>query len=137
MDKSPQPGFPFHNLEASPDFTRHYYDFRRENWESWAFEKCLVTLFKIGVQCPYNIVQFLLYNEVNQLYVYIYPLSRTSLSPISPFQVTPKHRAELPVLYSRFPLAVCLTHWQGIYVNPNLPIHHSSPSPPSVHMSIL
>ena len=55
-DKSPQSGFPFHNLEASPDFTRHYYDFRRENWESQAFENSLLTLFKIGVYFPYNIM---------------------------------------------------------------------------------
>ena len=31
-------------------------DFRRENWESQAFEKSLLTLFKIGVYFPYNIM---------------------------------------------------------------------------------
>lgn len=48
-DKSPQSGFPFPQPGGKPDFTRHYYDFRRENWDSQAFEKCLLTLFKIGV----------------------------------------------------------------------------------------
>ena len=46
---------------------------------------------------------FLLYNKVNQLYVYIYPhipslLSLPPTLPIPPLQVITKHQADLPVL---------------------------------------
>ena len=56
--------------------------------------------------------QFLLYNKVNQPYAYIYThvpslLSLPPTLPIPPLQVTAKHRANLPVLCSCFPLAVC------------------------------
>ena len=63
---------------------------------------------KIALQC----CQFLLYNEVNQLYVYLYPLplGPPSHPSIPPIQFITEHRAELPVLYSRFPLASCFTH---------------------------
>ena len=58
---------------------------------------------------------FLLYNEVNQLYVYLYPLP---LGPPSlpPTYVITEHRAELLVLYSRFPLAIYFTQreYKGI-----------------------
>ena len=55
---------------------------------------------------------FLLYNNVNQLYVYTCPLpleppSRT-LVPL--LWVITEHRAELPVLYSSFPIAIYFTH---------------------------
>ena len=55
--------------------------------------------------------QFLLYNKVNRLYVYIYPhipslLSLPPTLPIPPLQVVTKHRADLPVLCSCFPLAI-------------------------------
>ena len=53
--------------------------------------------------------QFLLYNKVNQLYVYIYPhipslLRLPPTIPIPPHQVVTKHRADHPVLSSCFPL---------------------------------
>ena len=57
--------------------------------------------------------QFLLYSKVNQLYVYIYRLPLGFLShptPIPSLQVITEHRAELPVLYSSFPLAIYFTH---------------------------
>ena len=55
--------------------------------------------------------QFLLYNKVNQLYVYIYPhilslLSLPATLPIPSLQVITKHRADLPVLCSSFPLDI-------------------------------
>ena len=60
------------------------------------------------------VCQFLLYNKVNQLYVYIYPLIPSLFSlpltlPIPPLQVVTKHRADLPVLCSSFPLAIYFT----------------------------
>ena len=73
---------------------------------------------------------FLLYNEVNQLYVYIYPLplgrsSHPTLIP--PLWVIMEHRAELPSQDSNSPLALCLTH--GVSFNPSLPVH--PPLPPT------
>ena len=51
--------------------------------------------------------QFLLYREVNQLYVkYIPPLHKPPFpTPIPPLSVITEHRAEFPMLYSRLPLA--------------------------------
>ena len=58
--------------------------------------------------------QFQLYNKVNQLYVYTYPHISSLLRlpptlPIPPLQVVTKHRTDLPVLCSCFPLAICFT----------------------------
>ena len=56
--------------------------------------------------------QFLLCNKVNQLYIYICPISLPSCIslpptlPIPPLQVVTKHQADLPVLCSCFPLAI-------------------------------
>ena len=51
--------------------------------------------------------------SLNQLWVYIYPLPLEPPShppSISPLRVITEHQAELPVLYSSFPLAICFTH---------------------------
>ena len=55
--------------------------------------------------------RLLMYNKVNQLYVYTYPhipslLRLPSTLPIPPLSVVTKHRADLPVLCSCFPLAI-------------------------------
>ena len=63
---------------------------------------------KSEYNCFTMLNQFLLYNRVNQLYVYTYPLP-LGASPhpaIPPLQVIREHRAELPVLHRSFPLAV-------------------------------
>ena len=47
--------------------------------------------------------QFLLYNKLNLLYVYIYPLLLSlppTPSPIPPLQVITEHQTEFPVLYN-------------------------------------
>ena len=59
------------------------------------------------------VCQYLLYNKVNQLYIYIYPHFSSLLHlpptlPIPPLQVDTKHQADLPVLCSCFPLAIIL-----------------------------
>ena len=64
----------------------------------------------IALQC----CQFLLYNKVNQLYIYIYPHISSLLRlpptlPILPLQVVTRHRADLPVLFGCFPLAIYFT----------------------------
>ena len=61
------------------------------------------------------VCQFLLYNKVNQLYIYTQPHISSLLRlpptlPIPPLQVDTKHRADLPVLCGCFPLASYLTH---------------------------
>ena len=77
--------------------------------------------------------QLLLYNKVNQLYVYIYPhipslLSLPPTLPIPSFQVVTKHRADLPVLCSCFPLAIYFT-FGSVYVSATLSLRHSLPFP--------
>ena len=64
--------------------------------------------------CFTMVCQFLLYNKVNQLYIYICShisslLCLSPTLPIPPLQVVTKHRADLPVLCGCFPLAICFT----------------------------
>ena len=70
------------------------------------------THFFLEYNCFTMLCQFLRYNEVNQLYVYIcpLPLGPPSSAPTPSIQVITEHRAEFPVLYSRFPLAIYFTH---------------------------
>ena len=77
----------------------------------------IVILFFLTSLLEYNcftmLCQFLLYNKMNQLNIYIYPHISSLLSlpptlPIPPLQVVTKHRADLPVLCSCFPLAIQL-----------------------------
>ena len=81
------------------------------------------------------VCQFLLYNKVNQLYVYIYPhipslLHLPPTLPIPPLQVDTNHRADLPVLCSCFPLAIYFT-FGSVYMSVLLP--HFVPACPSPH----
>ena len=87
------------------------------------------------------VCQFLLYNKVNQLYVYIYPYISSLLSlppslPIPPLQVVTKHPADLPVLCGCFPLAIYFTFgsvYMSVLLSHFVPAY-PSPSPcPQVH----
>ena len=73
---------------------------------------------------------------INCMYTYI--PSFLDLPPNSPPhpQAITEHRAELPVLYSSFPLSVSFTHG-SVYMS--LPFISCSPSPtiPRVHMFML
>ena len=78
----------------------------------------LLNFFFLTSLLEYNcfkmVCQFLLQNKVKQLYIYIYPHSPSLLHlpstlPIPPLQVDTKHRADLPVLCSCFPLAIYFT----------------------------
>ena len=91
------------------------------------------------------VCQFLLYNKVNQLYIYIYPhiFSLLRLPPTlcnPPLQVVTEHRADLPVLCGCSPLAIYFT-FGGVYMS--MPLSHfvpayPSPSPyPQVHFLCL
>ena len=89
--------------------------------------------------CFTMVCQFLLYNKVNQLYIYIYPhissllrLPRTL--PIPPLQVVTKHRADLPVLCGCFPLAIYFT-FGSVYMSMPLSLHPSLPFPLPVSSS--
>ena len=79
------------------------------------------------------VCQFLLYNKVNQLYIYIYPHISSLLHlpptlPIPPLQVDTKHRADLPVLCGCFPLAIYFT-FGSVYIS--MPLSHFVPAYPS------
>ena len=83
--------------------------------------------------CFTMVCQFLLYNKVNQLCIYIYPhipclLRLPHTLPIPPLQVFTKHRADLPVLCSCFPLAIYFT-FGSVYMS--MPLSHFIPAYPS------
>ena len=76
--------------------------------------------------CFTMVCQFLLYNKVNQLYIYIYPhiSSLLHLPPtlhIPPLQVVTKHQADLPVLCGCFPLAIYFT-FGSVYMSSPIPL---------------
>ena len=85
--------------------------------------------------------QFLLYNKVNQLYVYMYPHISSLLHlrptlPIPPLQLVTKHRADLPVLCSCFPLAIYFTFgsvYMSVLLSHFVPASPSPGSCPQVH----
>ena len=71
---------------------------------------------------------FLLYNKVNQLYIYIHPhiSSLLRLPPsLPPLQVVTKHGADLPVLCGCFPLAISFT-FGSVYMS--MPLSHFVPA---------
>ena len=92
--------------------------------------------------CFTMVCQFLLYNKVNQLYIYICSrilpscISLPPALPIPHLQVVTKHRADLPLLCSCFPLAIYFT-FGSVYMSMPLPHFvpaYPSPSPcPQVH----
>ena len=91
--------------------------------------------------CFIIVCQFLLYNKVNQLYIYIYPhisslLHLPPTHPIPPLQVVTKHRADFPVLCGCFLLAILFTYG-SVYMSMPLSYFapaYLSPSPcPQVH----
>ena len=71
--------------------------------------------------------------------VYAYIPSLLPLPPrsIPSLQVITELQAELPVLWSSFPLAIYLTHGGCMYVKPNLPIHPALPFPTCVRKWIV
>ena len=74
--------------------------------------------------------QFLLYNKVNQLYIYICSHISSLLRlpptlPIPPLQVVTEHRADLPVLCGCFPLAIYFT-FGSVYMS--MPLSHFIPA---------
>ena len=76
--------------------------------------------------CFTMLCQFLLYNKVNQLCIYIYPHILTLLHlsptlPVPPLQVVTSHRAGLPVLCGCFPLAIYFT-LGSVYMS--MPLSH-------------
>ena len=79
------------------------------------------------------VCQFPLYNKVDQLYIDIYPhiSFQLRLAPtltIPPLQVDTKHRADLPVLWGCFPLAIYFT-FGSVYMS--MPCSHFVPAYPS------
>ena len=80
--------------------------------------------------CFTMLFQFLLYNKVNQLYIYIYPhiSSLLCLPPtlsIPHLQVVTNHQADLPVLCGCFPLVIYFT-FGSVYMS--MPLSHFVPA---------
>ena len=98
-------------------------------------------------KCFTTFCQFLLYNKVKQLYVYIYSHIPSLLSlpltlPIPSLQVITKHQIDLLVLCSSFPLAINFT-FGSVYMSmllshfiPAPPLHPVPSSPFSTSMSL-
>ena len=90
--------------------------------------------------CFTMLCEFLLYNKVDQLYVYIYPHipSLLCLPPtfcIPPLWVVTKHRADLPVLCSCFPLAIYFT-FSSVYMSVLLSHFIPAYTPPSPYPQV-
>ena len=86
-----------------------------------------------SISSPFSLY-FLLYNKVNQLYIYIYThissLFRLPPTlPIPPRQVVTKHRADLHVLCGCFSLAIYFT-FGSVYMS--MPLSHFVPAYPSL-----
>ena len=110
-----------------------------------------VDIFFLTSLLEYNcftmVCQFLLYNKVKQLYIYIYPhfSSLLCLPPTLPIplpQVVTKHRADLPMLCSCFPLAIYFT-FGSVYMSmplslfvPAYPSHSPYPQIHSLHLRL-
>ena len=103
----------------------------------------LILFFFLNSLLEYNcftlLCQFLLYNKVNQLYVYIYPhipslLCLPPTLPIPALWVVSKHGADLPVLCGCFPLAICFT-FGSVYMSVPLSLRPSLPFPLPVSSS--
>ena len=87
-------------------------------WSFFCFCFCFILFYFLTSLLEYNcftmVCQFLLYNKVNQLYIYIYHHISSILRlpptlPIPPLQVVTKHQADLPVLCGCFPLVIYFT----------------------------
>ena len=91
--------------------------------------------------CFTMLCQFLLYNKVNQLYVYIYPhipslLPLPPTLPIPPLQVVTEHRVDLPVLCSYFLRAIYFTFGRVYHTSLPFPPNPVSSSPFSTSASL-
>ena len=95
-----------------------------QNWES---ESKLLYLSADFLKLGYNCFT-VLHNKMNQLYVYIHPFLPGCPCPPPPCPLG-CHRAELPLLYGRFPLAIYFT-----LCHPNLQSpFHSTLSPAHIY----
>ena len=114
-----------------------YHSFRKQCTHLSNFEglPCLLLLFFTSLleyNCFTMLHQFLLYNKVNQLYIYISPHIPCLLGlPIPTLQVVTNHRADLPVLCSSFPLAIHFT-FGSVYVS--MLLSRFVPASPSTHV---
>ena len=109
----------------------YYYDFFPVRMNLNFFFFFLTSLLEYN--CFTMLCSFLVFNKVNQLYIYIYPhipslLRLPPTLPIPPFQVVTKHQADLPVLCGCFPLAIYFT-FGSVYMS--MPLSHFGTAYPS------
>ena len=117
----------------------------------WAFKKNIFNwriIACVGFSCTMKwinnavLVSAVQWSE-SAICIDIFPPSWTSFllhSPSHPSRSSKKHWAELPVLYSRFPLAIYFTHgsvYMSILISQFLPPSSSHPAPFHINMSIL
>ena len=89
----------------------------------------IYSFYLIGIYLLYNVVLVsAVQRSESAICIHISPPSWTSLPPphIPPIQVITEHRAEIPVLYRRFPLAICFTHGS---INMSILISQFNPLP--------
>ena len=115
-------------IRLSPDFSSENFRSKGSGMIIYIFLTSLLEYNCFTVVC-----QFLLYNKVNQLYVYIYLhipslLHLPPTLPIPPLQVVTKHRADLPMQCSCFPLAIYFTFGS---VHMSMLFSHFDPAYPS------
>ena len=95
----------------SPKYNVELYQPRLSREAKNGTKRIQIEIYLLEYNCFTMLGQFLLYKEVNQPYVYTYPISLASPFHclIPPLQVTTEPWAEPPLLYSRPPLALSLT----------------------------
>ena len=116
------------------DFRAHYFAY---TYKVYSMCYKVIYIYFLTSLLEYNcftlVCQFLLYNKLNQLHIYIYPhipslLRLPPTLPIPPLQVGTEHRADLPVLCGCFPLAIYFT-FGSVYMS--MPLSQFVPAYPS------
>ena len=103
------------------------------HFQAFFFFSVIFKKFLLEYSCFTISCQFLLCSEVNELYVYIYPLLFGFPSHLG------HHRAlsRVPCALQQVLISYLFYTQQCIYVNPNLPIHHTPLFPTSVSICLL
>ena len=122
----------FFSFQWQPVFVlRILYIFYFQEITFFKFNFIIFLTSLLEYNCFTMVCQFLLYNKVNQLYIYIYPHISSLLClpptlPIPPLYVDMEQ--QVPVLCGCFPLAIYFT-FGSVYTS--MPLYHFIPAYPS------